>query len=181
MKKAISIALILSLIMLGSAILMPAFAFPTIKRPGELITATIEGGNPETVDPAWAYDTASAELIFNVYDNLITFDGEHMETFISSIATNWTITAISETSPEGLHWYFRYNFTIRTGILFQDGSPLTPADVEYSIERGMVQDRNSGPQWMFFEPLFYTAGSAYDLGDIGNSTNPGPDVGLWVR
>lgn len=165
--------MILSLLLFGSLLLAPAFAVgpPPIKRPGEIITATIEGGNPETVDPAWCYDTASAELIFNVYDTLITFDAEHMETYLPSIATSWTITPITETSPEGLTWYYRYNFTIRSGVKFHDNSILTPQDVEYSFEREMVQDRASGPQWMLYEPLLngveadYIDGVFYDLTD----------------
>jgi len=146
----------------------------------ELLSATIEGASPDTVDPAWCYDTASAELIFNVYETLITFDGEHADMYVPQLATEWTIEDITgTTSPEGLPWYFRYTFTIREGVTFHCGSPyiLTPEDVEYSIERGMVQDRDGGPQWMFYEPLLNTWG-ANGLGDIGNCTHPRPDVAL---
>ena len=179
MKKVVSLALISVFLMLGSLLLTPAFADePIPPRPNELYVGTIEGGNPETVDPAWCYDTASAELIFNVYDTLISVDGEHVDMYLPMLATEWTIENITgTTSPEGLPWYFRYTFKIREGVYFHDGSLLTPADVEYSIEREMVQDRDGGPQWMFYEPLLDTWG-ADGLGDIGNATNPGPDVVL---
>jgi peptide/nickel transport system substrate-binding protein len=159
----------------------PTFAAPPIARPYQLYIASIEGAPPETVDPAWCYDTASAEIIFNVYDTLLTFDGEHMERYLPSIATSWTVTEISETSSEGVDWYYRYNFTIRTGVEFHNGNPLTPSDVEYSIERGMIQDRSGGPQWMFYEPLLYSWGS--EAWDIGNYSAVGPDaehVGLMI-
>jgi len=87
---------------------------PPIKRPYQLISATIEGASPETVDPAWCYDNPSAELIFNVYETLIFFDGECTEILIPQLAINWTIQNITgTTSPEGVPWYFRYIFKIR--------------------------------------------------------------------
>jgi peptide/nickel transport system substrate-binding protein len=159
MDKRILAAIVLSVLMVFSA-LSSANAMPPITDKMHLKVATIEGGNPETVDPAWCYDTASAELIFNVYDTLITFDGEHMDRYLPSIATEWKIINITGTvSPEGLPWYYRYVFKIRTGVTFSDGTPLTPEDVEYSFERAMVQDRDSGPVWMLYEPLLNTWGA----------------------
>jgi len=178
MKKLVSLALIATFLMLGSLLLNPAFAAPPpINRPMEIYVATIDGGNPDTVDPAWSYDTASGELLFNVLETLIVFDGEHADMYLPCLATDWILENITgTTSPEGLSWYFRYTFTIRTGVPFQCGPPyiLTPADVEYSIERGMVQDRDGGPQWMFYEPLLDSWGA--QAWDIGNCTNPGPDA-----
>ncbi len=74
-------------------------------------------------------------------------------------------------------WYYRYAFTIRTGMTFSNGDPATPGDIEYSFERALVMEAVGGPQWMFYEPLLNTLGAEY-LGDIGNSTDPGPDVAL---
>jgi peptide/nickel transport system substrate-binding protein len=165
--------------MLGSLLLNPAFAVPPINRPMEIYVATIEGASPDTVDPAWSYDTASGELLFNVYETLIAFDGEHADMYLPQLATDWILENITgTTSPEGLPWYFRYTFKIRTGVPFHCGPPyiLTPADVEYSIERGMVQDRDGGPQWMFYEPLLDSWGA--QAWDIGNSTVPGPEAAL---
>lgn len=182
MNKYTLLATILGLVMIGS-MLVPAFAAPPpITDQMTLYEATIEGGSPADVDPGACYDTASAEMIFNVYDVLVVYNAEHYDQVLPSIATNWTITAINETSDEGLHWYYRYNFTIRTGVKFAPpyNYSLTPADVEYSFERTMVMDwyGGGGPQWMLTEPLLNTAGGVSTLGDIGNSTNPGPDVAL---
>lgn len=40
-----------------------------------LIVDTISG--PESLDPAWAYDAASEEVIKNIYDPLISFDVDY--------------------------------------------------------------------------------------------------------
>jgi len=170
-RKIVGIIVAITLSLLLS---VPAavYASPPIKNPNEIIIGSI--GMPETVDPAWCYDSASMELLLNVYDTLVRFDGERVDTFIPNLATEWTIEDINETSPEGLTWVKRYTFRIRltnlTGngpIYFHDESyTLSTEDVEYSFERWMVQDRDGGPQWMIYEPLLGVSG-VYDLWDLG--------------
>ena len=113
-----------------------------IKNPDTFIVAEIS--DIASLDPAYAYDVLSAAQIENIYDQLIRFDGASTSEFLPSLATEWTI------SEDGKG----YRFKIREGVAFHNGNPLTPEDVEYSFERGMVQDYAMGPQWMLFEPLF---------------------------
>ncbi len=151
------------LILVGSVILIvslfsPGFsAPPPIKRPYDLIEANIEGSSPGTVDPAFCYDTASGELLMNVYDTLVSFDGERLDRYIPQLATDWAVENITgaRDSETGLNWSYRYTFKIRTGVPFQNSTfgVLTPEDVEYCFERAMVMDMDGGPQWMFYEPL----------------------------
>ena len=163
MKKLLRITAIVSIILMTTMLTAHIVdAAPQIKRPYEIIEATIDGGNPVTIDPAACYDTASGELLFNMYDTLIFFNGEHLDQYLPSLATSWTIENITgTTSPEGLNWYFRYTFKIRTGVKFWDGSTVTPADIEYDFERMMVTDYGGGPQWMFFEPLLNGAAANF--------------------
>ena len=123
-----------------------------------MIVATI--GEPETVDPAWAYDSLSQELIFNVYETLIFNEREGVSRFVSMLATEWHI------SEDGL----TYTFKIGEGVMWHDSAygTLSPADVEYSLERWMVQDRPGGPTWMILEPFF----EVYHLESLGNLTDP---------
>jgi len=115
---------------------------PEIKNPDTFIIADIS--DVVSLDPAYAYDVASAGQIQNIYEPLIRFDGASTTDFAPSLATEWIISEDGKT----------YRFKIREGVTFHNGNPLTPEDVEYSFERGMVQDYGLGPQWMFFEPLF---------------------------
>jgi len=142
-----------------------------------LIADTI--GEPWTIDPAWCYDTAGAEIIFNTYETLTFFNvnrsvgvgieemGETDE-FVPLLASELTPEEINETSPvepwgTPMNWTYRYYFKIRgtveghptwnTEVWFHDGSNLTTADVEYSFERLMVTDPPGGSTWMIFEPL----------------------------
>ena len=163
----------MSSMILGIMLIAPLWpsascAQPWIRDPYEIVDATIQGGGPLTVDPAYCYDSDSGELLINVYDTLLSFDGEHVDKYVLQLATERVVENITGTvSPEGLPWYFRYVFKIRENVPFHDPTFgfLTPADVEYCFERAMVLDVNSegnGPQWMFYEPLL-NAYSAYGL------------------
>lgn len=114
----------------------------TVKNPDTLIEATI--GDAESLDPAWAYDTASGEVIFNVYETLVFLKKDKVDQFVPMLATKWDI------SPDGK----TYTFTIRKGVKFQGGQDLTPEDVAYSFWRGLIQDRAGGPQWILLQPFF---------------------------
>jgi len=113
-----------------------------IKNPDTFIQADI--GDPDTLDPSAMYDTASGQCIELVLETLIRFDGESTTKFKADLATEWTVSADGKT----------YRFHIRKNVKFSNGNDLAPEDVEYSFERGMVQDYSAGPQWMFFEPFF---------------------------
>lgn len=116
---------------------------------------------PESVDPAWArYDPTSElatnELISNVYETLIRYDGESTDEFIPWLATEWT-----ESEDSGL-----YTFMIREDVHFHNGDNLTAEDVGYSIERAMIMDVEDGKAWMLLEPLIGEDSiTTYDLTD----------------
>ncbi|MCJ7424387.1 ABC transporter substrate-binding protein [Candidatus Bathyarchaeota archaeon] len=173
-------------IMLASLLLFAgqAEAAPPISRPMQFWSITDPGAAPETVDPAWCYDNPSAELIFNVYETLV-FCAESMSTYISQLATGWTVEQLppGTTSPDGLPWYYRYTFTIRPSVPFQDSDygVLTPLDVEYSFERAMVQSRHGGPAWTLYEPLLNVM-EPEELVPYGNLQDPpnAHSVGLMI-
>lgn len=113
-----------------------------VKNPNTFIDAEI--GDPESLDPAWAYDTASGNILINVYQTLLFPKKDSATEFVPMLATSWDI------SSDGM----TYTFHIRPGVKFQDGQDLTPQDVAYSFWRGMIQDRAGGPQWIMLQPFF---------------------------
>jgi peptide/nickel transport system substrate-binding protein len=108
-----------------------------------LVVAESEVGI-DTLDPALAYDTASGEIIQNVYESLVFYDGEATDKFIPMLAESW------ETSADGTVWTFK----IRSGVKFHQGGDMTPSDVAYSFQRGLLQGGYSSPQWLLAEPFF---------------------------
>jgi peptide/nickel transport system substrate-binding protein len=133
---------------------------PAIKNPDKLIVATI--GEPETLDPAWAYDTASGEVIFNMYETLIFFDRESVDKFVPMIATQVPSFENGLIKDNGT----TIIFPIRKGIKFHSGRELTPEDVEYSLERVLVMDRDGGPSWMLLDPLLGVESTRDEKGNI---------------
>lgn len=125
--------------------------------PNTLVIDSIS--EPETLDPAWSYDTASGAVIQQVYENLIFFkidwtaglyQAGKTDSFDPMLATSVPHLEYTGLPPGKVQ---KMTFTIRSGPTFSDGNPVTALDVEYSFERMMVQDRDGGPQWMIYYPL----------------------------
>ncbi len=160
----------LKFLVLSLVLLSVLFAFPSSRGvssqslgPGKMtyVIATIAGG-PQTVDPAMAYDTASGELVANVYDPLVFFKTTGSDV-VPWLADSYNI------SPDGQ----TYSFHIRSGVQWQDPTYgfVTPEDVEYSIERAMVRDYTNSPAWMFYYPIFNTFGA-----DMGHPVEQGQAI-----
>ena len=173
--------ILLTLLLIFSPFLSYVLAAqPIIQRQMEIVNATIEGGNIATVDPAASYDTASGELLMNCYDTLVCFDGEHVDRYLPQLATEWVIMQNNGTkisANTGLEFFYTYYFKIRTGVAWQDSAygTVTPEDVEYTFERGMVLEAGDNPQWLFYEPLLNGAKMTYidgrDVDPEGNLTD----------
>jgi peptide/nickel transport system substrate-binding protein len=115
----------------------------TSADPTTFVVAESEVGI-DTLDPALAYDTASAEVIQNTYETLVFYDGESTDKFVPMLAESW------ELSADGLV----YTFKIRPDVKFHNGDVMTPSDVAYSFQRGLLQGGTSSPQWLLTEPFF---------------------------
>jgi len=85
-------------------------------------------GEPVTMDPARAYDTGSGSVIENIYETLYSYNGEAIDEFVPSLATDYTV------SEDGL----TYTFTLRDGVKFHSGNTMTCKDVEYSFQYGAL-------------------------------------------
>jgi len=119
-----------------------------IKDPNTYVLLTI--GEPDSLDPGYAYDSHSGEVLTFVYNNLIAYEGENIFKFIPILATavpskeNGLITNDGKT----------YIFPIRKGVFFHNGNELNPEDVEYTFERNILFDSVGGPYWMIIGALF---------------------------
>ncbi|WFE65574.1 ABC transporter substrate-binding protein [Micromonospora sp. WMMD714] len=97
---------------------------------GGTLTAAI-GGEPDQLDPHKTSAYHSFEVLENVYDTLVEPDADL--TMGPALATRWT------TSSDQLTW----TFTLREGVTFSDGSPLTSEDVVYSYQRIIREKLNA--------------------------------------
>jgi len=79
--------------------------------------------DPVGLDPHITNATSTRNMLENVYDTLVMFDSSLR--IVPGLAESWTA------SDDGLAW----TFTLRDGVTFHDGTPLTASDVVFSIER----------------------------------------------
>jgi len=144
MKKKFGVLLLSFILVFSLASIVGA---QEVKKEDTFTYVTI--GNQNTLDPHFSYDTGSAEIIYNVYENLIAYQGETVTEFVPLLATEVPSEDNGLIKDDGT----TYVFPIREGVEFSNGNPLTPEDVKYSILRGMINDRSGGPIWMLYEPL----------------------------
>jgi len=105
---------------------------------------SVSFGEPDSLDPAFDYETAGSEVLGNVLEPLVFFDGNWETKFVPGLAESW------EVSEDGM----TYTFKIRSGVKFHDGADLTPSDIAYSFARGLLQGGTNSPQFLLFEPFF---------------------------
>ena len=76
-----------------------------------------------SLDPHVDTDAGTRDVVFNLFEGLVkpTSDGG----FIPAVASDYIISDDAKT----------YTFTLRDGITFHDGTPVTIEDVKYSIDR----------------------------------------------
>ncbi|WP_026907194.1 ABC transporter substrate-binding protein [Paucisalibacillus globulus] len=81
--------------------------------------------DPDFLDPHMAEASITFQMLLNIYDGLLIGDTDG--SLKPSLAEDYRI------SDDGL----TYTFTIREGVTFHNGEPLTVEDVQYSFDRLM--------------------------------------------
>ena len=87
----------------------------------QTLTLGVRAG-PESIDPHWSTLGSHAEALRHIFDTLVGVD-ENLQ-LEPALATSWT--PVDDTTWE---------FKIREGVKFHDGTELTAHDVKFSIER----------------------------------------------
>lgn len=139
---------------------------PTKEDP--TVYTDVEFGDIDTMDPNLAYDTASGELLNNVMETLIYYNGSDATSFVPALATEVPTVDNGGISEDGL----TYVFNIRDGVTFHDGGTLEPHDVAYTFQRGLLQSDPNGPQWLLLEPIL-----GYNSGDVTEEIADGSFAG----
>ena len=132
MRKRCVIFMALSMLLLTSCNVFggnPApQATPVVKAPlnKQVFTYPMTGiSDITTFDPALAFDAQSITAIQMVFTGLVQLN-DH-EQVVGQLAQNWSV------SSDGLNWTFH----LKKNLKFSNGTPLTSADVAYSIDRAL--------------------------------------------
>lgn len=76
-----------------------------------------------SLDPNKAVGSGTLEILFNIYEGLYKPDSDG--NLIPAVASDYTVSDDKKV----------YTFTLRDGIQFHNGNPVTVEDVKYSIEK----------------------------------------------
>lgn len=104
---------------------------PTYKSP--IIIGTTDTVQT-TIDPADAYDYFGINVIQNLGDGLVDYKPGSSQ-YVPALATSWSASA------DGTIW----NFTLRQGVKFADGTKFNATDVKYSVDRQFAIQEAAGP------------------------------------
>jgi len=94
-----------------------------IKEGGKVVVAVPQ--DPDFLDPHKAVASGTQEMMFNVFEGLLKADDKG--SLVTAVAEKYSI------SEDGL----TYTFTLRKGVKFHNGDPVTIEDVKYSFDRLM--------------------------------------------
>jgi peptide/nickel transport system substrate-binding protein len=98
---------------------------PAIAQDKQVLVLGVDISDARNFDPARMSDYSSPITNAAVYDRLVTQTPGNYETVEPSLATSW------ERMEDGK----RIRFQLRDDVKFFDGSPLTAADVKFSLDR----------------------------------------------
>ncbi|MBI0581524.1 MAG: hypothetical protein JET69_00730 [Methanomassiliicoccales archaeon] len=116
-------------------------------------------GNAESFDPAVDYETVGGELLQNVYETLVWYNGSSGSDLVPLLASEVPTIENGGISADGK----TYTFNLRSGVTFSDGTAMTAEDVKYSFDRGLMLNDPHGPFWMYGQvliPDYYNYGMA---------------------
>lgn len=117
---------------------------------GEKILRSNNSSEPGSLDPALAQGTHESWILENVFEGLMTFDenGELVEGMAESY----------ELSEDEL----TYTFTLRDGITWSNGDPVTAEDFEFTWKRALDPELGAN----YANILYYIeGGEAYNTGE----------------
>jgi peptide/nickel transport system substrate-binding protein len=90
----------------------------------------------KTLDPARMFEPTGLMIDHTLYDTLLTYKGSDVTTPVPDLATSYTASADAKT----------FTFTLRQGVKFANGDPVTAADVVFSLMR--TKNINGNPSFL---------------------------------
>ncbi len=143
----------------------------SIINPGLVVKQEAVTGGFTTLDPAIDYESVGFEILANVYQQLLWYNGARTDQFVPVLADRVPSVANGGISADQA----TYTFHIRPGVRFADSAygSVTPWDVKYSITRTMLFEMgHPGTNgWLISQFLVpdYTNGASYTFDNLNKA------------
>ena len=105
----LSFAAMAMLVMGSSQAATPSNTFVMAKDIADIIT----------MDPAEVFELTTGEIIANIYDRVMMFEPEDLQTLVSGVVENWNVSKDGKT----------ITFSMRPGLKFHSGNQVRAEDV----------------------------------------------------
>ncbi len=115
------------------------------------IIGLVTSSGSEALDPVLQASAQEQQVMTMLYSGLTTVNGQNK--IVPGLAQSWD--AHPSADGQSLDWTFH----LRPGLKFSDGSPLTSADVAYSIDRVFSSPSN---EYAYLAPFFKDANNRLD-------------------
>ncbi|MGM0586345.1 MAG: ABC transporter substrate-binding protein [Pseudomonadota bacterium] len=132
MKRA-SMALALA----AGAVLAAPAEHARAETPDDMLVMGMRIDDIITLDPAEVFELSAAEITNNIYDRITTYEPGEFGELAGGVAESW------EVSEDGKE----ITFTVREGMTFHSGNPVTAEDAVFSLRR--VVKLNKTPAFIF--------------------------------
>ncbi len=90
----------------------------------------------KTLDPARMFEPTGLLIDHAIYDTLLTYQGSNVSKPVPDLAASYTASSDAKT----------YTFTLRSGVTFANGDPVTAQDVVFSLMR--TKNINGNPSFL---------------------------------
>ncbi|ULH13992.1 ABC transporter substrate-binding protein (plasmid) [Deinococcus sp. KNUC1210] len=137
-------------------LLLGTLASAQVKNPDTLVSLTIADWS--SFDPAQCYDAACSEILQNTLETLYFPAPSDLETEASNpkIVNQPLLAAALPTITNGGR---TFTIKLNPAARFSDGTPVTAADVKYSLMRQMLISADAGGSTLLLEPIMGSAAS----------------------
>lgn len=121
---------------LAGATMAVALSFTSVavvaETPANMLVVANRIDDITTMDPAQSFEFAGSDVNQNIYSKLVNFDPLDFDKgYVPDLAESWVV------SEDGKS----ITFTMREGVKFQSGNPVTAQDAEWSLRRAVILNK----------------------------------------
>lgn len=112
---------------------------PGVRNP--TVYTEVSAGEPESLDPAYDYESAGGHVLQNVYETLYFYERDSAVKLVPVLAAS--MPTYDATGA---------NLTIklRPNVKFHDGNTMTAEDVKFSLDRIILMNDPNGPAFIYY-------------------------------
>jgi peptide/nickel transport system substrate-binding protein len=110
-----------------------------------------EALQPDSLDPTVTFQTPGWEIVDQVYQGLLTFNGTTSTSYVPVLALNWNVSKSA----------LNYTFSLRHGVTFSNGDPFNAYVLWFSVYRTLIL--NQAPAFILSQNLAPGNGRTFNV------------------